>query len=294
MTSEASRTALPEPLHRGKVRDLYDLGDRLLLVASDRLSAFDVVLDEPVPDKGRILTGISKWWFDRTADLFPNHLISTDPADFPAPFADAPELRGRSTLVKKADRIDIECVVRGYLAGSGWAEYRKTGSCYGHELPSDLTKGARLPEPIFTPTTKEDEGHDLPISFDEMADRVGRDLADRLRDVSLEIFRTGHRIAEERGFLLADTKFEFGHVDGELILIDEVLTPDSSRYWRRDDYRPGHPPESWDKQVVRDYLDTLDWNKQPPAPALPDEIIGRARERYLDVYRALTESDLDA
>ncbi len=294
MSANESRTALPEPAHRGKVRDVYDLGDHLILVASDRLSAFDVILSETIPDKGRLLTGISKWWFDRTAEAFPNHLVSTDVAEFPGPFRNARELRGRSMLVNKADRVDVECVVRGYLAGSGWAEYCETGSCYGHVLPAGLTKGAQLPEPIFTPTTKEDEGHDEPITFDQMADMVGGDLAARLRDVSLDLYRQGHTVAEGHGFLLADTKFEFGHVDGRLIVIDEVLTPDSSRYWRADDYRPGHPPESWDKQVVRDYLETLDWNKQPPPPPLPEEIVNRARERYLDVYRALTGNDLDS
>jgi phosphoribosylaminoimidazole-succinocarboxamide synthase len=294
MSPREARTSLPEPTHRGKVRELYDLGDHLVLVASDRVSAFDVVLDETIPDKGRLLTGISKWWFDRTVDRFPNHFVSDDPSTYPEPFRDAPSLAGRSMLVRKADRIDIECVVRGYLAGSGWAEYQRTGGeCWGHRLPAGLTKGAKLAEPVFTPTTKEDEGHDRPITFEEMVDLVGRDTAEELRDVSLELYREGHDIAESKGFLLADTKFEFGRIDGDLILIDEVLTPDSSRYWKAADYRPGHPPESWDKQVVRDYLDTLDWNKQPPPPPLPADIVNRARERYLDVYRALTGSDLD-
>ena len=293
MSSNDTRTALPEPAHRGKVRDIYALGDQLILVASDRLSAFDVILGEKVPDKGRILTGISKWWFEQTESLVENHLLSTDVADFPEPFRRAPGLAGRSMLVRRADRVDVECVVRGYLAGSGWAEYQRSGTCFGHGLPAGLTKGARLPEPIFTPTTKADEGHDEPLTFDEMAAQVGRELADELRTTSLALYRAGHDLAQSKGFLLADTKFEFGHVEGRLTVIDEVLTPDSSRYWREADYRPGQPPESWDKQVVRDYLETLDWNKQPPPPPLPAEIVNRARERYLDVYRALTGNHLD-
>jgi phosphoribosylaminoimidazole-succinocarboxamide synthase len=292
MSRSEVHARLPRPSHRGKVRDVYDLGDRLILVATDRVSAFDVILPEPIPDKGRILTGISHWWFEQTARSFPHHLLSTDPAELPEPFRSVPELRGRSMLVRKAERIDVECVVRGYLAGSGWAEYRKTGACHGHPLPPGLTKGAKLPEPIFTPTTKEDEGHDLPLPYDRMAELLGAELADRLRSVSIDLYRQGHETAEKKGFLLADTKFEFGWAAGELLVIDEVLTPDSSRYWRTADYRPGHPPESWDKQIIRDYLDSLDWNKQPPAPSLPDEIVHRARERYLDVYRAFTGSDL--
>ncbi|MCA9751281.1 MAG: phosphoribosylaminoimidazolesuccinocarboxamide synthase, partial [Gemmatimonadetes bacterium] len=246
-----------------------------------------------IPDKGRLLTGISSWWFEHTRSVVPNHFISTDPKDFPSPFDRAPELAGRTTLVHRARRVDVECVVRGYLAGSAFAEYRKTGRVLEHVLPPGLVKGAKLPEPIFTPTTKADKGHDEPLTFDEMADLTGRDLAERLRDISLAVYEHGHRLAEERGFLLADTKFEFGFVGDELILIDEVLTPDSSRYWRKEDYRPGEPPESWDKQVVRDWLEAQDWNKQPPAPDLPADIVNRARGRYLDVYRAFTGHDLD-
>jgi len=281
-------TGLPAPIHRGKVRDIYDLGEHLLLVASDRVSAFDVVLPRTIPDKGRLLTAISTFWFGETEKVVPNHLVSIDAGDFPEPFRSVADLAGRSMLVKKARRVDVECVVRGYLAGSGWKEYRTRRSVCGNPLPEGLTKGGRLPEPIFTPTTKEDAGHDEPITFDEMADRVGAELAARLRDLSLRVYAHGHAVAEKRGFLLADTKFEFGFVDDELILIDEVLTPDSSRYWRKQDYVPGQPPDSWDKQVIRDYLETLDWNKQAPGPDLPDEIANRARERYLDVYRTLT------
>jgi phosphoribosylaminoimidazole-succinocarboxamide synthase len=293
MSSNETATSLPSPAHRGKVRDIYDLGSELLLVATDRISAFDVVLPQSIPDKGRILTGVSTFWFDETQSIVPNHLIATKLDQFPAPFCGDQGLRGRSMYVVKADRIDVECVIRGYLAGAAWEEYQRTGQVFGHSLPTGLTKGARLPEPIFTPTTKADEGHDEPIDFEEMASGIGRELAETLRELSLELYLHGHRVAQERGFLLADTKFEFGQVDGKLIVIDEVLTPDSSRYWRVEDYREGQPPESWDKQVVRDYLNGLDWNKQPPAPSLPPEIINRARERYLDVYRALTGHELD-
>jgi phosphoribosylaminoimidazole-succinocarboxamide synthase len=285
--------ALPAPARRGKVRDVYDLGERLLLVASDRVSAFDVILPQPIPDKGRLLTGLSTFWFRQTESAVPNHLVSVDVGEFPPPYRDADELRGRTMLVRKARRVDVECVVRGYLAGSAWKEYRETGRVAEHALPKGLSKGARLPEPLFTPTTKEDEGHDRPITFDEMSDLVGSDLADELRRLSLDVYRLGHRVARSRGFLVADTKFEFGFIDGRLHLIDEALTPDSSRYWRASQYREGEPPESWDKQVIRDYLESLDWDKRPPAPDLPATIVARARERYLDVYRAITGEDLE-
>jgi phosphoribosylaminoimidazole-succinocarboxamide synthase len=293
MRAYETAATLPEPMHRGKVRDVYDLGDRLLLVATDRVSAFDVILGAPIPDKGRILTGISDFWFRATEAIFPNHRISTDPSDFPEPFRSAPGLAGRSTLAWKAERVDVECVVRGYLAGSGWKEYQRTRSVCGVPLPAGLSKGSRLPSPIFTPTSKADEGHDEPMTFEEVADLLGGRLAETLRDVSVRVYEHGHRIAKAKGFLLADTKLEFGHRDGRLILIDEVLTPDSSRYWRVADWREGEPPDSWDKQVIRDYLDGLDWDKTPPAPPVPEEIVHRARERYLDVYRALTGRELD-
>jgi phosphoribosylaminoimidazole-succinocarboxamide synthase len=276
------------------VRDVYDLGESLLLVATDRVSAFDCVLPTVIPDKGKILTSLSAFWFERTEALVPSHLLSIDPADFPEPFRSEPMLAGRSTLVRKAQRIDVECVVRGYLAGAGWAEYERTGRLFDHALPTGLTKGARLAEPLFTPTTKAEEGHDEPLSFLEMAASVGDELAERLRSLSLALYTEGHAFAESRGFLLADTKFEFGFVGDELIVIDEVLTPDSSRYWRREDYRPGEPPDSWDKQVIRDYLAGLAWDKTPPAPPLPQEIVHRARERYLDVHRAITGRGLSA
>jgi phosphoribosylaminoimidazole-succinocarboxamide synthase len=283
---------LPAPTRRGKVRDLYDLGDRMLLVASDRVSAFDVILPQAIPDKGRLLTGLSAFCFARTTSIVPNHLLSTDVQSFPEPFRGAEALRGRTMLVKKARRVDIECVVRGYLAGSAWKEYQESGRVAEHLLPRGLSKGARLPDPLFTPTTKEDEGHDEPITFEQMADTIGGDLATKLRQLSLDVYRAGHGIAVSSGFLLADTKFEFGFIDERIHLIDEALTPDSSRYWRASQYREGEPPESWDKQVIRDWLETQDWDKTPPAPDLPTDIVRKARERYLDVYRAITGSDL--
>lgn len=286
--------ALPAPTRRGKVRDLYDLGEQMLLVASDRVSAFDVILPQTVPDKGRLLTGISTFWFRQTESVVPNHLLTVDVREFPAPYRDADELRGRTMLVRKADRVDVECVVRGYLAGSAWKEYQETGRVAEYALRPGLSKGARLPDALFTPTTKEDEGHDRPITFEEMGDLVGDDLAEHLKRLSLDVYALGHRVAQSRGFLLADTKLEFGFIDGRLHLIDEVLTPDSSRYWRTSQWREGEPPESWDKQVIRDYLESLDWDKRPPAPDLPATIVARARERYLDVYRAITGEDLDA
>lgn len=292
MSSNHSLTSLPAPAHRGKVRDVYDLGESLLLVATDRVSAFDCILPTEIPDKGKILTDLSAHWFARIAGLLPSHMLSIDQEDFPEPFRSEATLAGRSMLVRKARRIDVECVVRGFLAGAGWADYERTGRLFGHELPAGLTKGARLAEPVFTPTTKAEEGHDEPLSFAEMEASLGENLAGRLRSLSLTLYGEGHAIAESRGFLLADTKFEFGFVGDELLVIDEVLTPDSSRYWRQEDYRPGEPPDSWDKQVIRDYLAGLDWDKTPPAPPLPPEIVHRARERYLDVHRAITRREL--
>jgi phosphoribosylaminoimidazole-succinocarboxamide synthase len=275
------------------VRDVYDLGPELLLVATDRVSAFDCVLPNLIPDKGKILTQLSRFWFEQTSAIMPNHLLTTDAAKFPAPFRGAAELQGRSTLVKKAARIDIECVVRGYLAGSAWGEYSRSGKVMEHTLPPGLTKGAKLPSPIFTPTTKEDQGHDRPITFDEMKKITGDELAVELRRHSLEVYAEGSRIAQARGFLIADTKFEFGSLGDRLILIDEVLTPDSSRYWKASDWREGVAPESYDKQVIRDFLEESSWNKQPPAPLLPEEIVRRARERYLDVLVSITGRGID-
>jgi len=280
-------TDLPLPaFRRGKVRDVYDLGRELLIVATDRISAFDCVMPDGIPDKGRILTQVANFWFKATADVLPNHLLATEVEAFPEalrPYADL--LRGRATLVRKTAPLPVECVVRGYLAGSGLKEYNLSGSVCGCPLPPGLVNADRLPEPIFTPSTKAEQGHDENIPFATMASLIGADLAARVRDLSLALYRRGHELALERGILLADTKFEFGVLeDGGLILIDEVLTPDSSRYWLADQWRPGANPPSLDKQFLRDYLETLpQWNKQPPAPPLPPAVIQGIRDRYLDL-----------
>ena len=280
-------TNLPFPaFRRGKVRDVYDLGSRLLLVATDRISAFDCVMPEGIPDKGRILTQVANFWFGATRDILPNHLEATEVEAFPAelrPFAD--QLRGRSILVRRTRPLPVECVVRGYLAGSGLKEYARSGTVCGIPLPAGLRNADQLPEPIFTPSTKAEEGHDENIDFAAMAALIGPDLAARVRDLSLALYRRGRELALERGILLADTKFEFGLLpDGELILIDEALTPDSSRYWLADAWQPGANPPSLDKQFLRDYLEALpDWNKQPPAPHLPEAVIQGVRSRYLDL-----------
>jgi len=280
-------TNLPFPaFRRGKVRDVFDLGENLLIVASDRISAFDVVMDQGIPNKGRILTQVANFWFNATRDIIANHLIATEVAQYPAelqPYAD--QLEGRSILVKKTKVVPIECVVRGYLAGSGLKEYQKQGTVCGIPLPAGLRMADRLPEPIFTPSTKADVGHDENISFEQMVASVGEDLAVRMRDLSLAVYQRGVDLAAERGILLADTKFEFGVLEsGELILIDEVLTPDSSRYWLADQYQPGSNPPSLDKQFLRDYLESLaDWNKQAPAPVLPEAIISGVLARYQDL-----------
>ncbi len=278
-------TDLPFPIfRRGKVRDVYDLDKQLLIVASDRISAFDCVMPEGIPDKGKILTAVAAYWFAATEDLVPNHFRGN--AGWPAslePYREA--LAGRAVVVEKTRPMPVECVVRGYIAGSGWKEYQQTGKVCGVQLPAGLKLADRLPQPIFTPATKAEEGHDENISFDQMAEIVGADLAIRLRDLSLALYQRGAELAATRGILLADTKFEFGLSDtDELILIDEALTPDSSRYWLMDSYAPGKNPPSLDKQFLRDYLETLDsWNKQPPAPHLPTEIIDGIRARYLDL-----------
>ncbi len=275
-------------LHRGKVRETYAIGDdRLLLVATDRLSAFDVVFDQPIPDKGRVLTRLSAWWFDRLAPLGPTHFLSADEDALP-PAARTPELAGRVTLARRAERIDAECVVRGYLAGSGWAEYRSTGVVGGHALPPGLREADRLPEPIFTPSTKAEVGHDENITRDQLAEMVGADLASELEARSLALYRAGARHAEQVGLILADTKFEFGWIDGRVALIDEVLTPDSSRFWDAEQYAPGSSPPSFDKQYVRDFVAASAWNKEPPAPQLPPEVIDGTRSRYVRAYELLT------
>lgn len=276
-------------LHRGKVRETYAVGeDRLLLVATDRISAFDVVFDQPIPDKGRLLTQISAFWFELLADLGPTHFISADAADLPDAVR-SPELEGRTTLARRAERIDAECVVRGYLAGSGWAEYQKTGRVVGHELPPGLREADRLPEPIFTPSTKAEVGHDENITREQLASMVGADLARELEERSLALYRAGARRAEEVGLILADTKFEFGFIDGKVALIDELLTPDSSRFWDASVYEPGQSPPSFDKQYVRDFVASSGWNKEPPAPELPERVIEGTRDRYARAYERLTD-----
>ncbi len=280
-------------VQRGKVRDIYDLGEHLLLVATDRLSAFDVVLPDPIPDKGRVLTRISLFWFEQMRPIVANHIVSASVNDFPAPCQPYAEvLEGRSMLVKKARPLPIECVVRGYLSGSGWQSYRDTGKICGIRLPGGLVESAPLPDPIFTPSTKAEQGrHDENIDFDTASSLIGAEMAARVRDLSLAIYRRGAQLAEEKGIIIADTKFEFGLIDGQLTLIDEVLTPDSSRFWPKDRYRPGGPQESFDKQYVRDYLLTLDWDKRPPGPSLPAEIISRTREKYLEALARLAGPD---
>jgi len=273
----------------GKVREVYEAGpDRLVMVASDRLSAFDVVLPTPIPDKGRVLTQLSNFWFGRTSTIVPNHLLETDLAHFPAPFRDHAELSGRAVLVKRAERIDYECVARGYLAGSGWAEYRKTGTVAGEPLPGGLLESARLEDPIFTPATKAASGHDENISRAQLAAALGNDLAAQLEDVTLALYRHAHAYALECGLILADTKFEFGLLDGALILIDEALTPDSSRYWDAATYRAGGAPPSYDKQFVRDFLNAQGWDHEPPGPALPADVVRGTSDRYRECYRRLT------
>ena len=278
------------PRHQGKVRDIYDLGDRLLLVATDRISAFDVVMADPIPDKGRILTQISAFWFRLLSDIIPHHLVSLDVGDFPPSCQPHREvLAGRSMLVRKTRPLPVECIVRGYLAGSGWADYRKTGAVCGIPLPAGLKESDRLPEPIFTPSTKAALGtHDQNITFTEAAAAIGSDLATQVREVSLNLYRRASAWAEPRGIILADTKFEFGLVDGDLLLIDEVLTPDSSRFWPQDDYAPGRAQKSYDKQYLRDYLESLGWNKPP----LPPEVVANTRTKYLEALKSLTGEDL--
>jgi phosphoribosylaminoimidazole-succinocarboxamide synthase len=277
-------------VNRGKVRDIYDLGETLLIVTTDRISAFDVVMNEGIPYKGFVLTQISRFWFEHMADIIPNHLLATEADDFPAvlqPYRE--QLAGRSMVVRKARPLPIECIVRGYLAGSGWKEYRAQGTVCGIPLPADLRDGDRLPEAIFTPSTKAELGaHDENISFAQAVELCGEEVAGQARDAALKIYDLGRRELEAKGILLADTKFEFGLVDGQLIWIDEALTPDSSRFWPRDQYCPGAAQPSFDKQFLRDYLETLDWNKQPPAPRLPEEIVRKTSEKYLEALKRIT------
>ncbi len=282
------------PLHRrGKVRDIYDLGSQLLFIATDRISAFDCVLASGIPCKGRVLTQMSLFWFDFLKDVIASHLISADVSRYPERVStDRDILEGRSMLVKKAEMIEVECVARGYLAGSGWKEYKTDGTVCGIALPKALRESDRLPEPIFTPATKAQSGHDLNVSFSYVSDLLGATLASRLRDLTLEIYSRAAAHALAHGIILADTKVEFGFLNGDLLLADEVLTPDSSRYWPADTYRPGGPQLSFDKQFVRDYLETLAWDKRPPAPALPEDVIRKTSEKYQEAYTRLTGQTL--
>ncbi len=286
-----------EHLRSGKVRDLYGIDEEhLLLVASDRVSTFDVVHPTPVPDKGRVLTGLSTFWFERLRGVVDNHLVSTSVDDLPAaaqPHAE--HLRGRSMLVRRVEVVPFECVARGYLAGSGWAEYQRDGTVCGVPLPDGLREAEQLPEPVFTPATKAEEGeHDENVSFEVMADAVGSELAGRLRALSLELYREGAAHARDKGIILADTKFEFGLLDGEVVLADEILTPDSSRYWPAEQWQPGATPPSFDKQYVRDFATSTGWDRTPPAPALPDEVVAATQQRYLTAYQRLTGTSFDA
>lgn len=290
MSNTITQVELPgiPKLKSGKVREVFDLGDALLFVATDRISAFDVILPDPIPEKGRVLTALSEFWFMRTRTLVDNHFLTADPQVIAARVGPRPELVGRSMLVRKCRPLPIECVVRGYLAGSGWKEYRQTGQVCGVPLPTGLVESAELPHPIFTPATKAEQGHDINITFDEAARLVGIEVARQVRDRALMLYLFARDYARQRGILIADTKFEFGFDGDRLLLIDEVLTPDSSRFWPADQYRPGGPQPSFDKQFVRDYLETLSWNKQPPAPRLPADVVTRTSDKYLEALARLT------
>jgi len=279
---------MAELISQGKVRDIYEAGDDLLMVASDRISAFDAVLPTDIPDKGRVLTALTLFWLERTADLVPNHLIAADAGEFPAPFTGDPELAGRAMLVRRAEMIPIECVARGYLSGSGWKEYRESQSVCGVPLPEGLAESDRLPQPIFTPATKAETGHDENISIDRAAELIGRGLAERLKELTIAVYERGAAVARERGIIVADTKFEFGFHEGELILCDEVMTPDSSRFWPVDSYEPGGAQPSFDKQYVRDWLDSSGWDHEPPAPELPPEVAEQTAARYREAYERIT------
>lgn len=281
--------------NRGKVRDIYSAGDNLLIVASDRISAFDVVMNEGIPGKGIVLTQISKFWFEQTAGITSNHFITDDVSKFPEPFnRHGKILKGRSMLVKKSLPLPVECIVRGYLAGSGWKEYRKQGTLHQQPLPDGLQESSKLPEPLFTPSTKAEEGHDLNITYDDMVELVGEKLSRQIRETSLAIYKRGLEIADQKGIIIADTKFEFGHMGDQTILIDEVLTPDSSRFWPKELYSPGRSQPSLDKQYVRDYLETLDWDKTPPPPTLPEEVVHNTSKKYQEILKILTGKTLEA
>ncbi|HEX2974154.1 MAG TPA: phosphoribosylaminoimidazolesuccinocarboxamide synthase [Tepidisphaeraceae bacterium] len=290
MNTALLQSTLPLPVRRGKVRDVYDLGDSLLIVATDRISAYDVVMPNGIPEKGKLLTALSLFWFEKFGSQFENHLLASDVARYPAqvqPYAD--QLRGRSMLVKKAKVVPIECVARGYLAGSGWKEYQKSQTVCGIKLPAGLRQCDKLPQAIFTPSTKEESGHDININFEEMVQRVGAKVAQTLRDNTLRLYTAAADYAATRGVIIADTKFEFGQLpDGRIILIDEVLTPDSSRFWPANQYAPGKDQPSYDKQFVRNYLEAQPWDKTPPAPTLPEDVVAGTRKRYIEAYEHLT------
>ena len=294
MTKTVSETDFADLklLKRGKVRDVYDLGEHLLMIATDRISAFDVIMPNPVPDKGIILTRISLFWFDIMQPLIENHVVASDVKQYPEicqPYADA--LQGRSMLVKKAQPLPIECIVRGYISGSGWKEYTDSGSVCGIALPEGLKESQQLPEPIFTPSTKAEQGeHDINIDFNAAAELIGEEKAEKIRDLSVAIYKKGADLADQKGIIIADTKFEFGSVGDDVILIDEILTPDSSRFWPKESYSPGGPQKSYDKQYLRDYLSTLDWDKKAPGPELPDDVIANTRQKYLDALTQLSGS----
>jgi phosphoribosylaminoimidazole-succinocarboxamide synthase len=296
LASPILQTTLSErrPDRQGKVRDIYDFGDRLLIVATDRISAFDYVLGSGIPDKGKVLTQISTFWFERTRSIVANHVLSTDPATYPSSAAAAADmLRGRSMLVTRTEPLPIECVARGYLSGSGWKDYEATGEVCGISLPAGLRESDRLPEPLFTPATKAHSGHDINISEKDAARLVGDDVLARVRDLTLRLYAEGAAHAESRGIIVADTKFEFGLLpSGDVMLIDEALTPDSSRFWPQDSYHPGGPQPSFDKQFVRDYLERIRWNKQPPVPSLPSDVVEKTREKYVEAFRRLTGREL--
>ncbi len=279
---------------KGKVRDIFDLGNTLLLAATDRISAYDCILPQGIPDKGIILTQMSKYWFDTLPEAKPNHVITTEVQELPEPFCSYPEMiRGRTMLTQKVEPMLVECVVRGYLAGSGWVEYQENQMVCGNPLPKGLKESDELPEPVFTPATKSHEGHDINITFDEMVQIVGGSVADELRERSLSLYKSAAKMARERGVIIADTKFEFGKVNDEIILIDEILTPDSSRFWNVNQYSPGKSQLAFDKQFVRDYLNEIKWDRNPPPPDLPDEIVEKTRQRYLDAYRMVTGKELN-
>lgn len=295
MRAVVTRTDIPELplLSRGKVRDMYDLGGNVLIVVTDRLSAFDHILPNGIPDKGRVLNLLTAFWMERTRDIVPNHLVGIGVADLPAELGrHARMLEGRFTIARKAEMLPVECIVRGYLSGSGWEEYRRTGAVSGYSLPSGLLESDRLPQPLFTPSTKAESGHDENITFAQAATLMGDDLAAQVRDVSIALYLHAVEYASSRGILIADTKFEFGLLDGHLVLCDEVLTPDSSRFWPADTYAPGRSQPSFDKQYVRDWLLGIHWNKEPPVPALPDEVVAGTSAKYREAYERLTGTTL--